>query len=112
MAPMRSSTACLAPSPMASIAITEPTPMTMPSSVSTVRNRLARSARSAMRKRFARVAPRARAPSARLDLPRAIVSSVAALAAALNAGPGSLTIVAVLDLDDAVGLRGDVLRHA
>ena len=46
---MRSITACFAPSPIASIAITEATPMTMPSNVSTERNTLARSARSAMR---------------------------------------------------------------
>ena len=42
-------TFCLAPSPIASMAITEATPMTMPSRVRMVRKRLARSARSAVR---------------------------------------------------------------
>ena len=41
---MRSSTCCFAPLPTASMAITEPTPITMPSSVRAVRNRLARNA--------------------------------------------------------------------
>jgi hypothetical protein len=48
MALMRSITTCLAPSPMASMAITEATPITMPSSVRMARNTLARRARSAV----------------------------------------------------------------
>ena len=48
IASMRESTCALLPSPSASMAITAPTPMMMPSSVSTVRNRLVRSERSAI----------------------------------------------------------------
>ena len=48
MSPMRATTSCLAPWPMASITTTAPTPITMPSSVSRVRSQLARSERSAM----------------------------------------------------------------
>ena len=46
---IRSITDCLAPSPTASMATTEPTPMTMPSSVRKVRKMLALSERRAMR---------------------------------------------------------------
>ena len=53
---MRSMTACFAPSPTASIAITEPTPITMPSSVSAVRKRFARSARHGRFARFGEAA--------------------------------------------------------
>ncbi len=99
---MRSSTACFAPSPTASIAITEPTPMTMPSSVSAVRNRFARSARAAA---FAASTSRAAAMAAL----RVALRSRGARAPA-RAGPGSLTMRPSRDLDHAVRLRGDLAR--
>ena len=83
---MRSTTACFAPSPTASIAMTEPTPITMPSSVSAVRKRFARSAR-----------PAALPASTRPAQPEpAIVASERAAGTAAASGaaaPGSLTII-------------------
>ena len=101
MALMRSSTDCLAPSPIASIAITEPTPMTMPSSVSTVRNRLARSARSAIFAASTSVGQQRRPPRGRRRQ-RAIAGR------APDAGAGVGDDLAVLDLDHALRLRGDL----
>lgn len=49
MAPICSTTRCLAPSPTAIITMTEATPMTMPSSVSAVRVRRMRMPRQALR---------------------------------------------------------------
>ena len=89
MALMRSSTACLAPSPIASIAMTEATPITMPSSVSTVRNRLARNARTAGLRRFERI------PTARARMLGACARSVRGRAHGTAAGPGSSHDVAV-----------------
>ena len=93
-------TACLAPSPIASIAITDATPITMPSSVSTDRNTLARSARNAV---FV-----ASATSAPCEMrPRRGCHAAAALwlAACLRTWVGNN--VAVLDLDHARRVLGD-----
>ena len=86
MALMRSSTICLAPSPMASIAITEATPITMPSRVSTVRKRLARSA-------LTPVFAASRAPPTSEAPPSVAGCWISGAAGAVdNCGPESLTI--------------------
>ena len=94
MALMRSSTCCFAPLPTASIAITEPTPMTMPSSVSAVRKRLARSAARGRLGRLEQAGQRVK--SSRFD------RCGVALPASHCSGPGSLHDAPVGDLDDAV----------
>ena len=79
---------CLAPSPMASIATTELTPMTMPSSVSTVRKMFALSARVAMRRDS--LSPE---NSARLEIPFARSGISGEL---LSAGPLRLPLSLVI----------------
>ena len=105
MALMRSSTTCLAPSPMASIAITEATPMTMPSSVSTVRKRLARSARTAVFAASSAPPTRDAPPSS-----AALRRDIRRRRAARQLRAGIADDPSIADLDDALRLRGDVER--
>ena len=102
---MRSITACFAPSPTASIAITEPTPITMPSSVSAVRKRFARSARPAALP--ASTKPRSAEPAVVAVAQRCERRRARRRCAA---GPRSCTIAPVADLDHAMRVRGDFLR--
>ncbi len=104
MEEMRLSTESCAPVPIASMATTEPTPMTMPSKVRMVRKRLARNARNAILTASVTSAIAAE-PSLTVRLER---MGCVRIAAALLGAVGD--DAAVMDFDQPVGLFGDLAR--